>query len=196
MLEDWLCGGPEDQDDDDDEIEELEARSAAGGEEGMAETTPDAGEGASVKSQATTAGDDDDEPRRPGPYVLVEKARLLNIYAAVFVARKCDHLVDGVSTGKVTAGLVRGRLGNKGGVGISLSFAGSRLLFISAHLAAHASGLGEFVRSYTRALALTLVRLHQKSARPTLGRSSTSSKWMTSLVLDPRVATFFLGDLK
>lgn len=87
----------------------------------------------------------------------------MGIYIAVFVARCCEDLVEGVSKGKVTAGLIGGRLvrrpslftllrvltlvlssakqGNKGGVGISLHFASSRLLFISAHLAAHASGL-------------------------------------------------------
>ncbi|SCV67954.1 BQ2448_75 [Microbotryum intermedium] len=75
-----------------------------------------------------------------GPYVLVEKERLLGIYCAVFVARSCDDLVKGTSRGRVTAGLMGGRLGNKGGVGISLWLGSSKLLFISAHLAAHANG--------------------------------------------------------
>ncbi|SCZ91344.1 BZ3500_MvSof-1268-A1-R1_Chr1-2g01348 [Microbotryum saponariae] len=75
-----------------------------------------------------------------GPYVLVEKERLLGIYCAVFVARSCDELVKGTSRGRVTAGLMGGRLGNKGGVGVSLWLGSSKLLFISAHLAAHASG--------------------------------------------------------
>ncbi|KDE06903.1 hypothetical protein MVLG_02791 [Microbotryum lychnidis-dioicae p1A1 Lamole] len=75
-----------------------------------------------------------------GPYVLVEKERLLGIYCAVFVARSCDELVKGTSRGRVTAGLMGGRLGNKGGVGVSLWLGSSKLLFISAHLAAHANG--------------------------------------------------------
>ena len=37
----------------------------------------------------------------------------------------------------MTAGLIGGRVGNKGGVGISLNMAGSTFLFINAHLAAH-----------------------------------------------------------
>lgn len=99
---------------------------------------------------------------RRGPYVLVEKERLMGIYCAVFVARCCEDLVEGVSRSRVTAGLIGGRVGNKGGetrglqrlisglsrltiarpgVGISLHFASTRLLFVSAHLAAHASGL-------------------------------------------------------
>ncbi|GAA5856924.1 hypothetical protein JCM9279_003597 [Rhodotorula babjevae] len=82
-------------------------------------------------------------PSRPGrgPYVLVEKERLMGIYCAVFVAKCCEGLIKGVSTGRVTAGLMGGRMGNKGGVGISLHLHQTRLLFISAHLAAHASGL-------------------------------------------------------
>ena len=57
------------------------------------------------------------------------------------MARSCDQLITGTSKAKVTAGLIGGRLGNKGGVGVSLAIAGSRLLFVSAHLAAHASAL-------------------------------------------------------
>jgi hypothetical protein len=48
--------------------------------------------------------------RTRGPYVLVEKERLMGIYIAVFVARCCEDLVEGVSKGKVTAGLIGGRL--------------------------------------------------------------------------------------
>ena len=96
----------------------------------------------------------------------------MGIYVAVFVAKCCEGLIKGVSTGRVTAGLMGGRMGNKGGaslslsprprsslfrdpaltgssssslplagVGISLHLHQTRLLFISAHLAAHASGL-------------------------------------------------------
>lgn len=41
------------------------------------------------------------------------------------------HLV----LGTVPAGLMGGRLGNKGGVGVSVKFHGTRFLFINAHLA-------------------------------------------------------------
>lgn len=156
ILEDWLCGGVHS-----DEASEPHEGSVAGEEE--AESTTDGGaatgEGASLRSRATTNEAEDEEidsgsGSRRGPYILVEKARLMGIFLAVFVARSCDQLVDGTSTGRVTAGLIGGRLGNKGGVGISLSFAGSRLLFISAHLAAHAHHLGAFLASlcgkYTR----------------------------------------------
>lgn len=77
-------------------------------------------------------------------YQLVTKERLLpGIYIAVFALRKCERLVHGVSSGRVTAGLLNGRLGNKGAVAISLHFHTSRLLFICAHLAAHSSRVEE-----------------------------------------------------
>ena len=41
----------------------------------------------------------------------------------------------GTSKGAVAAGLIGGRVGNKGGVGISLNLNGVTLLFINAHLA-------------------------------------------------------------
>ncbi|KAF9554007.1 hypothetical protein CPC08DRAFT_207577 [Agrocybe pediades] len=42
-----------------------------------------------------------------------------------------------MSKSAVTAGLIGGRVGNKGGVGISLDIAGTTFLFLNAHLAAH-----------------------------------------------------------
>ncbi|KAL8286282.1 hypothetical protein RQP46_004770 [Phenoliferia psychrophenolica] len=134
VLESWLCGGPE--------KDEGDSSDSDGDEEGDANSTTTGGEAASVKSKATGSGGGTvvGETGR-GPYVLVEKERLMGIYLAVFVAESCDGFINGTSKDRVTAGLIGGRLGNKGGVGISLSFAGSRLLFISAHLAAHASAL-------------------------------------------------------
>ncbi|KAF8599695.1 DNase I-like protein [Ceratobasidium sp. AG-I] len=72
-----------------------------------------------------------------GPYVLVAKERLMGIYMAVYVHKETKPLVRGTSKASVTAGLIGGRLGNKGGVGISLNIAGSSFLFVNAHLAAH-----------------------------------------------------------
>jgi hypothetical protein len=43
----------------------------------------------------------------------------------------------GLSRTRIPTGLYGGRVGNKGGVGISLHFASARLLFVSVHLAAH-----------------------------------------------------------
>ena len=45
--------------------------------------------------------------------------------------KELTKLVPGV----VPAGLIGGRLGNKGGVGISVNIQGTTLLFINAHLA-------------------------------------------------------------
>lgn len=41
----------------------------------------------------------------------------------------------GMSKSAVTAGLIGGRVGNKGGVGISLNIDGTTFLLINAHLA-------------------------------------------------------------
>ena len=72
---------------------------------------------------------------RIGPYVLHAKERLMAISLYIFVHRDVRHLVTGTSKSTVTAGLIGGRLGNKGGVGISVKVAGTSLLFINAHLA-------------------------------------------------------------
>ena len=70
-----------------------------------------------------------------GPYELTAKERMMGLYLAVYVHRDSRELVRGHSKSAVTAGLIGGRLGNKGGVGISLNFNGTSFLFINAHLA-------------------------------------------------------------
>ncbi|KAG8825868.1 hypothetical protein FRC17_008488 [Serendipita sp. 399] len=72
-----------------------------------------------------------------GPYELLTKERVMGIYLAVYVHRDVLPLVEGYSQSNVTAGLIGGRLGNKGAVAISLKFAGTTFLFLNAHLAAH-----------------------------------------------------------
>lgn len=77
----------------------------------------------------------------PGTYLHVVKERLLGIYFTVYVYRGCEHLIQGVDRDFVTAGLAGGRVGNKGGIGISIKLAGHRLLFVNSHLAAHTDKL-------------------------------------------------------
>lgn len=48
-----------------------------------------------------------------------------------------------MSKSSVTAGLIGGRVGNKGGVGISLNLNGTTLLFINAHLAGNFNHLSD-----------------------------------------------------
>ncbi|BGP28309.1 hypothetical protein JCM10296v2_000041 [Rhodotorula toruloides] len=168
MLEKYLCGGCSHDSDSESSSDEAEAvspaRSGVAGDEEVEEVLDPTSRPTTDNSAPSTDTDypsrstaadtasltsshlapsrsSNSSNRRPrGPYVLVEKERLMGIYCAVFVARCCEDLVEGVSTGRVTAGLIGGRVGNKGGVGISLNFASTRLLFVSAHLAAHASG--------------------------------------------------------
>ncbi|KAL4066753.1 hypothetical protein J3A83DRAFT_4374808 [Scleroderma citrinum] len=72
-----------------------------------------------------------------GPYVPLIKERMMGLYLSVYIHRDLRHLVEGTSKSAVTAGLIGGRVGNKGGVGISLKIDGSTFLFLNAHLAAH-----------------------------------------------------------
>ncbi|KAF8807082.1 DNase I-like protein [Phlegmacium glaucopus] len=76
------------------------------------------------------------EPRK-GPYQLLIKERLMGIYMAIYIHRDLKSSIQGMSKSAVAAGLIGGRVGNKGGVGISLKLAGSTFLFLNAHLAAH-----------------------------------------------------------
>lgn len=80
-------------------------------------------------------------PEQLGPYVLLAKDRMMGCYSAVYVWRGCADRVRGASTNVVKSGLLAGRMGNKGAIGISVCLGESRLLFINAHLAAHAHKL-------------------------------------------------------
>ncbi|KAG9315086.1 hypothetical protein JVU11DRAFT_4198 [Chiua virens] len=72
-----------------------------------------------------------------GPYVPLAKERMMGLYLAIYIHKDMRDLVEGFSKSAVTAGLIGGRVGNKGGVGISLKIDGSTFLFLNAHLAAH-----------------------------------------------------------
>lgn len=78
-------------------------------------------------------------PEQLGAYNLLIKERLMGCYTAVYVWRGCADYVRGASAHAVSSGLLAGRMGNKGGVGISVMLGTTRLLFINAHLAAHAN---------------------------------------------------------
>ncbi|WVF72323.1 hypothetical protein IAT40_007136 [Kwoniella sp. CBS 6097] len=76
-----------------------------------------------------------------GSYVHVVKERLLGMYLSIYVYKGCEHLIQGLDKDLVTAGLAGGRVGNKGGIGISLKLADHRFLFVNSHLAAHTGRL-------------------------------------------------------
>ena len=80
-------------------------------------------------------------PEQLGPYCLLIKERMMGCYTAVYVWRGCMDRVRGASAHAVKSGILAGRMGNKGGIGISLKLGETRLLFINAHLAAHANRL-------------------------------------------------------
>lgn len=76
-------------------------------------------------------------PAQIGMYQLVIKERMMGCYSAVYVWRGCIDRVHGASSNVVKSGLLAGRMGNKGGIGVSLHIGRTRLLFVNAHLAAH-----------------------------------------------------------
>lgn len=124
MLQDWLCRGRQLSE----EEEELDEKSEKEKTDTMVKRTS--------KDTTYSKSLKDEDTEEEGPYVLVSKERLMGIYCAVFVLKSCRHLVQGVDKAKVTAGLLNGRVGNKGCSAISVNFGGYRILFISAHLAA------------------------------------------------------------
>ncbi|KAJ3972713.1 inositol polyphosphate phosphatase [Lentinula raphanica] len=73
---------------------------------------------------------------KKGPYQLICKERLLGIYLALYIHRDLKPFVESTSKAFVPAGLLGGRWGNKGGVGISAKIDGSTFLFLNCHLAA------------------------------------------------------------
>lgn len=79
----------------------------------------------------------DGTPHALGPYELLVKERCAMIYMAVYCWRGCRDRVRGFDRNHVKSGLLAGRVGNKGAVGISVKLGQSRLLFVNSHLAAH-----------------------------------------------------------
>ncbi|KAI0090185.1 Endonuclease/exonuclease/phosphatase [Irpex rosettiformis] len=131
MLEDWFCG---------------EAPSFPDGASSSFHT-PEVGHdtgyldenGGQLSPKAKSTGDLNARlsMRQKGPYELLAKERMMGLYLAIFVHRDVKPFVEKTSKSAVTAGLIGGRVGNKGGVGISLKIAGTSFLFVNAHLAAH-----------------------------------------------------------
>ena len=79
----------------------------------------------------------DGTPLALGPYELLVKERCAMIYMAVYCWRGCRDRVRGFDRAHVKSGLLAGRVGNKGAVGISVKLGQTRLLFVNSHLAAH-----------------------------------------------------------
>ncbi|KAF5382092.1 hypothetical protein D9615_004213 [Tricholomella constricta] len=113
MIEDWLCQG------------------SGSGVRTASPTVADVSFPKPLTSRQSSK-----EPRK-GPYQLLIKERMMGIYLAVYIHREMRPLVRGTSRSAVTAGLIGGRVGNKGGVGITINLDGTTFLFLNAHLAAH-----------------------------------------------------------
>ncbi|KZT29956.1 DNase I-like protein, partial [Neolentinus lepideus HHB14362 ss-1] len=120
-----------------------------------------------------------------GPYELVAKERLMGIYLAVYAHRDVKPLVKGSSKSVVTAGLIGGRVGNKGGVGISLQVDETTLLFVNAHLAAHGERVHDRLANWAKI---------KKARLPPYLLSSRLTAFLADLT-DKFDYTFIFGDL-
>ncbi|KAJ7219954.1 inositol polyphosphate phosphatase [Mycena pura] len=87
---------------------------------------------------------------RKGPYQLLIKERMMGLYLAIYIHRELRPLVKGTSRSVVAAGLIGGRVGNKGGVGISMNLDGTTILFINAHLAAHGEKVNHRLANFAK----------------------------------------------
>ncbi|KAF8339974.1 uncharacterized protein EI90DRAFT_3038677 [Cantharellus anzutake] len=121
-----------------------------------------------------------------GSYVLAVKERMMGIYLAAYVHRDVEHLLQGKDADAVTAGLIGGRVGNKGGVGVSLKIAGITFLFVNAHLAAHTG------RVDLRMANLSKIKT-ELSLDAFLG--SDDPRQMAEDITDRFDYSFFFGDL-
>ncbi|WVO12758.1 hypothetical protein L204_100366 [Cryptococcus depauperatus] len=89
------------------------------------------------RPQIVIPTDEENNRQEGGSYVHVVKERLMGMYLSIYVYKGAEHLVKGLDKDFVTAGLAGGRVGNKGGIGISLKIADRTFLFVNSHLAAH-----------------------------------------------------------
>ncbi|KAK9728169.1 hypothetical protein K7432_001281 [Basidiobolus ranarum] len=71
-------------------------------------------------------------------YVLVKSETMAALHLAVFVWKDCRHWIKARDSAQVATG-IGGIIGNKGGVGISILFGTTSLLFVNSHFTAHQS---------------------------------------------------------
>ncbi|KAF9267628.1 DNase I-like protein [Marasmius fiardii PR-910] len=161
MIEDWLCYG------------------------GSATRIPEASEISGPKRLSPRIVSK--EPKK-GPYQLLCKERLLGIYLAIYIHRDVRRFVRGTSKSTVTSGLMGGRWGNKGGVGISMNIDGKTFLFLNCHLAAQQekANLNDRLNNYNKIKAELAVDDFLSSDDP---------RMMSEDITDKFDYTFVFGDL-
>ncbi|CAK5268597.1 unnamed protein product, partial [Mycena citricolor] len=154
MIEDWLCHG---------------VRGAS----------PTPSDISSPKPLAPRSSPKD----RRGPYQLLVKERMMGLYLSVYIHRELRPFVKGISRSAVTAGLIGGRVGNKGGVGISLDIAGMPEALL-VHMECH-----KYDRNH--------IPIHQCASCGTRGesQSQTGELRKDQNLTDKFDFTFLCGDL-
>ncbi|THH30619.1 hypothetical protein EUX98_g3589 [Antrodiella citrinella] len=143
-----------------------------------------------ISPKAKSAGDlnahVDVKASSKGPYELLVKERMMGLYLAVFINRDIKGLVRGTSKSSVTAGLIGGRVGNKGAIGVSINLNGKTFLFINAHLAAHGGKMQHRLANLTKIKTELAVDSFLSSDDPRLMQEDLTERFDH---------TFFCGDL-
>jgi hypothetical protein len=94
-------------------------------------------------------------------YTLVATETMMAIHIAIFVRTGLMKHVKHVETSQIATGLLNGRVGNKGAVGVSFRLGCTRLLFLSAHFAAHQTKVEERNSDFAR--IAQFFRVHDRS---------------------------------
>ncbi|KAK9728505.1 hypothetical protein K7432_000987 [Basidiobolus ranarum] len=117
-------------------------------------------------------------------YVLIKSETMAALHLAVFVWRDCRHWIKATHSAQVATG-IGGVIGNKGGVGISVLFGTTSLLFVNSHFTAHQGKVAD--RNYDYKRIDKELRLNGYKAYPSGQKPVTVS--------DRFDYTFWVGDL-
>ncbi|ORX91022.1 DNase I-like protein [Basidiobolus meristosporus CBS 931.73] len=116
-------------------------------------------------------------------YVLVKSETMAALHLAVFVWKDCRHWIKARHSAQVATG-IGGIIGNKGGVGISILFGATSLLFVNSHFTAHQSRVS--YRNYD------YKRIDRELKLPGYKKADTAPSSLASERFD---YTFWFGDL-
>eukprot|EP00762_Andalucia_godoyi_P000396 ANDGO_03152.mRNA.1 Polyphosphatidylinositol phosphatase INP53 len=83
-------------------------------------------------------------------YVPIGFYTLMAIHIGVFIRADLLKHVAMIEKGHIATGLMNGRIGNKGGVGISFRLGQTRFLFVASHFAAHQTRIDDRNQDFQR----------------------------------------------
>lgn len=135
-------------------------------------------------------------------FSLVAAHTLMATHIAVFARKEVLHRLARVHSAHVSSGLLGGRVGNKGGVGVAFSIGRSRCLFVCCHFTAFQEKVEQRNADFAkidRELNLRIdpegTDLAPDEARPAAASSSASSSSSVRSVSEGFDFVFWFGDL-